>query len=153
MKANLMPGVSGVALALMAASLAVSSPVSAGQKAQLKARSVELVHCSGVNQCKGHNDCKTASNMCKGQGSCKGQGFVAAPAAACEAIGGKVVDPGMTMTVAASDLIHCNGVNSCKGHNDCKTASNACKGQGSCKGQGFVVLPAATCGNVGGTAG
>ena len=31
--------------------------------------------------------------------------------------------------------------------------TNACKGQGSCKGQGFVALPAATCGNVGGTAG
>lgn len=153
MKAHLIPGVSGAALALMAAGLAVSSPATATATKDKAAGSVELVHCSGVNSCKGHNDCKTAGNACKGQASCKGHGFVAAPAAACEAIGGKVIDPGKTTTVAESELVHCSGVNSCKGHNDCKTASNACKGQASCKGHGFVALPAATCANIGGTAG
>ena len=78
-------GFSGVALALMAASMAVSAPVNAGAKATSQ---VALAHCSGVNQCKGHNDCKTAANACKGQGSCKGQGFVTASAKACGDIGG-----------------------------------------------------------------
>lgn len=87
MNANLIPGFSGVALAMMAASMAMSSPAMAGTKAK-PAADVALVHCSGVNQCKGHNDCKTASNACKGQGSCKGQGFIALPASSCGNIGG-----------------------------------------------------------------
>lgn len=152
MKATLVPGFSGVALALMAASMAVSGPVAAGTGAKA-VDSVELVHCSGVNQCKGHNDCKTSTNACKGQGSCKGMGFVAAPKKACGNIGGKVIDRGHSMTVAASTLVQCMGVNACKGHNDCKTATNACKGHGSCKGKGFVDLPASTCDNIGGTVG
>ncbi len=47
--------------------------------------------------------------------------------------------------IAASDKVHCYGVNSCKGQADCKTTSNACKGQGSCKGQGFKGVTAAQC--------
>ncbi len=151
MKTNAISMISGISLAMMAAGLAGYAP--AGQAAA-KARTVELVHCSGVNSCKGHNDCKTAGNACAGQGSCKGQGFVAAGAAACTAMDGKV-EAGTKFKVAAAqaNMTHCMGVNSCKGHNDCKTASNACKGHGSCKGQGFVALPAATCAKVGGTAG
>lgn len=140
---------SGIALAVLAAGMA-SNAVQAKAKA---AASVDLVHCAGINSCKGHNDCSTADNSCKGEGSCKGQGFVAAPAEACAAVGGNVIDPGQSVAVAPSTFVHCMGVNVCKGHNDCKTAANACKGQGSCKGQGFIALPAATCGNIGGTAG
>jgi hypothetical protein len=154
MKANLINGFSGAALAVMAAGMAMSAPVSAGSKAKaVKAvdGEVVLVHCSGVNQCKGHNDCATASNACKGQGSCKGQGFVAASEKSCGDIGGKVIDAGKSVKVAASSQIQCYGLNQCKGHNDCKTASNACKGQGSCKGQGFVTLPAFSCSSAGGT--
>jgi uncharacterized membrane protein len=53
--------------------------------------------------------------------------------------------------VAASDKVHCYGVNSCKGQADCKTASNECKGQGSCKGQGFKGATAKACLDQGGT--
>ena len=80
-------GFSGVALAMMAASMAVSAPAGARAKAPAH-NDVALVHCAGVNQCKGHNDCKTASNACKGQGSCKGKGFVLLPAASCSNVGG-----------------------------------------------------------------
>lgn len=150
MNANLIPGFSGVALALMAAGMASSAPVAAAGMDKASAE-VALVHCSGVNSCKGHNDCKTADNACKGLGSCKGKGFVEATADACSAIGGTVSDAGMSTSVAASSQIHCFGVNTCKGHNDCKTADNACKGHGSCKGKGFIALPASSCSNVGGT--
>ena len=150
MKANLIPTVSGVALALMAAGVAFTTPAVAKSKPSGK---VELVHCSGVNACKGHNDCKTADNACKGQGSCKGKGFVAASEKACGDIGGTRVDPQVKFKAAASSQVQCHGVNACKGHNDCKTADNACKGHGSCKGKGFVALPAASCSNVGGTTG
>src|SRR5688500_4795789 len=92
---------SGAALALMAAGLASSSVPGQGKvKGAVVAGNVDLVHCSGVNACKGHNDCATAGNECKGHGSCKGQGFVAAPAAACDAIGGTVIDKGQSMSVA-----------------------------------------------------
>ncbi|MDI1252694.1 hypothetical protein [Thermomonas sp.] len=146
----------GATLAMLAAGLALSTPANAAggkDKSMAKAAvdQVALVHCSGVNQCKGHNDCKTAANACKGQGSCKGQGFVGATAAACGDVGGKVIDAGSSMKVAASSQIQCFGINQCKGHNDCHTANNACKGQGSCKGQGFVMLPAASCSNIGGS--
>lgn len=151
MKAQAFPMMSGTALALIAAGLAstmTTSPVLAGA-----AKKVTLQHCASVNSCKGHNDCSTATNACKGQGSCKGQGFVVATSAACSAMGGKIIDAKQSVKVAASSQIHCMGANVCKGHNDCKTAANACKGHGACKGQGFVALPAATCANVGGTAG
>lgn len=145
----------GATLAMLAAGLALSTPANAAGKDKAGAKAmtdeVALVHCSGVNQCKGHNDCKTAANACKGQGSCKGQGFVGASAKACGDVGGTVVDAGMSMKVAASSQIQCFGINQCKGHNDCKTADNACKGMGSCKGQGFVMLPSASCSNIGGS--
>ena len=146
----------GAALAMLAAGLAMSTPANAaGDKAKPMAKAaggqVALVHCSGVNQCKGHNDCGTASNACTGMGSCKGQGYVGATASACADLGGKIVHPGKSTKVAASSQIQCFGINQCKGHNDCKTTANACKGMGSCKGQGFVMLPSASCGNVGGS--
>ena len=152
MKSNPIHGFSGVALAVMAASLAISTPTAAFAKSKTVA-DVSLVHCSGVNTCKGHNDCKTANNACKGQGSCKGQGFVATTAEACGDLGGSVIDAGQSMKVASASQVQCFGVNTCKGHNDCKTADNACKGQGSCKGNGFVDLPKMSCSNVGGTTG
>lgn len=145
----------GATLAMLAAGLALSAPANAAggkDKAMAKpAAEVALVHCSGVNQCKGHNDCGTATNACKGMGSCKGQGYVGASASACADVGGKVIDAGSSMKVAASSQIKCFGINQCKGHNDCGTAANACKGMGSCKGKGFVMLPAASCGNLGGS--
>lgn len=49
------------------------------------------------------------------------------------------------IAVAASDKVHCYGVNECKGQADCKTATNECKGQGSCKGQGFKATTAKDC--------
>lgn len=55
--------------------------------------------------------------------------------------------------VAASDKVHCYGINSCKGQADCKTANHACKGQGSCKGQGFKGVSAAECLKEGGVIG
>lgn len=48
---------------------------------------------------------------------------------------------------AASDRVHCYGINSCKGTADCKTANNACKGQG------FKVISAAECLKQGGVIG
>ena len=49
------------------------------------------------------------------------------------------------VAVAASDKVHCYGVNDCKGQADCKTAKNECKGQGSCKGLGFKAAEAKVC--------
>lgn len=49
------------------------------------------------------------------------------------------------VAVAASDKVHCYGVNDCKGQADCKTAKNECKGQGSCKGLGFKGVTAKAC--------
>ncbi len=146
---NITTGLSGLSLALVAASLAsVSVPANAAGTAA----KAEVGHCMGVNSCKGHNDCKTAANACKGEGGCKGQGFVATTSDACTAMGGKM-DSGAKMAMADhADNVKCYGANACKGHNDCKTADNACKGQGSCKGQGFVSIPASTCTDVGGTA-
>jgi hypothetical protein len=59
----------------------------------------------------------------------------------------------MGSAVAASDKVHCYGVNSCKGSADCKTAEHACKGQNSCKGHGFKALDAKSCLSKGGTIG
>ena len=53
--------------------------------------------------------------------------------------------------VAASDKVHCYGVNQCKGSSDCKTAENACKGQNACKGHGFKAATAKDCLDMGGT--
>lgn len=49
------------------------------------------------------------------------------------------------VAVAASDKVHCYGVNECKGTADCKTADHACKGQNSCKAQGFKGTAAGEC--------
>ena len=49
------------------------------------------------------------------------------------------------MAVAATDQVHCYGVNSCKGKSDCKTAASGCKGMNSCKGQGFKAMGAKPC--------
>lgn len=57
------------------------------------------------------------------------------------------------VAVAASDKVHCYGVNECKGSADCKTAQNACKGQNGCKGQGFKGTNAKECLTKGGTIG
>ena len=51
----------------------------------------------------------------------------------------------MGKAIAASDMVHCYGVNACKGLNDCKTAANACKGQADCKGLGFKATKATEC--------
>ena len=56
----------------------------------------------------------------------------------------------MGKAIAASDTIHCYGVNACKGLNDCKTAANACKGQADCKGHGFKATKASECLSQGG---
>ena len=49
------------------------------------------------------------------------------------------------IAVAASDKVHCYGVNDCKGQADCKTAKNECKGQANCKGMGFKAASAKEC--------
>jgi hypothetical protein len=56
-------------------------------------------------------------------------------------------------SVAASDKVHCYGVNSCKGQADCKTAVNDCKGLNACKSQGFMGTTAKQCLDQGGTIG
>lgn len=142
-----LPKLSGVALAISAASL-----LSACATAETKpTASIDLVQCSGVNKCNGHNDCKTASNNCAGHASCKGQGFVLMPAKACADVGGSVSSNSAAKTISKTDLIHCSGVNKCSGHNDCKTATNACAGHASCKGQGFVATTTKSCADIGGT--
>jgi uncharacterized membrane protein len=57
------------------------------------------------------------------------------------------------VAVAASDKVHCYGVNECKGTADCKTAEHACKGQNSCKAQGFKGTAAGECLSKNGTIG
>lgn len=49
------------------------------------------------------------------------------------------------LAVAASDKVHCYGLNACKGQADCKTANNACKGHNACKTQGFKGVTAKSC--------
>ena len=55
--------------------------------------------------------------------------------------------------VAASDKVHCYGINSCKGQAECKTAVNDCKGLNACKSQGFKASTAKSCLDQGGTIG
>ncbi len=144
-----LPKLSGVAMALAAASL-LPGCASNGSNSGAAVETVNLVQCSGVNKCNGHNDCKTAKNSCAGHAACKGQGFVMMPAKACTDVGGKITSPS-GKNVATADLIHCSGVNVCKGHNDCKTANNSCAGHASCKGQGFVATTKKSCDDIGGT--
>jgi hypothetical protein len=75
---------SGVVLAIGAASLFALTP------AISTAASSHMVHCSGVNACKGKSSCKSSSNACKGQNTCKGTGFVAMSKSQCEQVGGKI---------------------------------------------------------------
>ena len=143
---KILPKLSGVALAISAASL-VSGCASTETKST---SSVDLVQCNGVNKCNGYNDCKTAKNNCAGHASCKGQGFVLMPAKACGDVGGVADSNTGEKSVSTTDLVHCSGVNMCKGHNDCKTATNACAGHASCKGTGFVATTAKSCDDIGG---
>ena len=55
------------------------------------------------------------------------------------------------VAVAASDKVHCYGVNDCKGNSDCKTTQSSCKGQNACKGNGFKGVTAKACLDSGGT--
>lgn len=150
MKPVFKSSMTGIAIALAAASMAACAYTGGGKAAT--GNTTDLVHCYGVNKCKGMNDCKTAGNACGGKASCKGHGFVAMPSKACADVGGKQKDS-WEGSVSKADLIHCNGVNICGGHNDCKTANNACAGKASCKGQGFVVTTAKSCSSIGGTKG
>lgn len=155
MKAQTTKNITGVALAMAAATLAgcnATSGDNASGAPMVSANTTDMVHCYDVNVCKGHNDCKTADNACKGHASCKGTGFVAMPSKSCSDIGGKVSQE-WTGSVATADLSHCYGVNVCKGHNDCKTANNACRGHASCKGTGFVNMNPSACTDVGGRTG
>lgn len=47
--------------------------------------------------------------------------------------------------IAASDTVHCYGVNECAGTADCATANHDCKGMNDCSGQGFLALTAGEC--------
>ncbi len=49
------------------------------------------------------------------------------------------------LAVAATDTVHCYGVNTCQGTADCATTAHACKGQNSCRGQGFKAMTAKEC--------
>ena len=152
MKQAMIPAISGVALAMVAAGCASNGSTGGTGAIASNANSTDLVHCYGVNVCGGHNDCASADHACAGQGSCKGTGFVGMPSKACADVGGEVKDE-WRGSIAKSDLVHCYDVNVCGGHNDCKTAENACAGQGSCKGTGFVAMPAKACGDIGGKVG
>lgn len=146
-------GTTGIALALAAAGLlSVGTSFTAQADLGDKGKTVDIVHCYGVNQCGGHNDCKTADNACAGKAGCKGHGFVTMSTKACSDLGGALKDS-WRGTVAKVDLKHCYGVNQCKGHNDCKTADNACAGQAACKGHGFIATPAKACEDIGGEVG
>jgi hypothetical protein len=140
---------SGISMAVAAAALLSGCAMNNGPD-QTAGATTDLVHCYDVNVCKGHNDCKTADNACAGFASCKGTGFVAMPSKSCKDVGGSIKDKWVGQANVA-DLVHCHGVNICKGHNDCKTAENACAGQASCKGTGFVMSPAKSCADIGGT--
>lgn len=74
---------SGISIAITAASLFAAAPLQAGS-------SGENIRCHGVNSCKGHGSCATANNQCAGQNNCKGKGVLEMSKAACEAAGGSV---------------------------------------------------------------
>jgi len=57
------------------------------------------------------------------------------------------------MSVAATDTVHCYGVNTCSGTADCATTTHECKGQNSCRGQGFKAMTAVACLTAGGVIG
>lgn len=72
----------GMVLAIGAASVFALSPVVATAKGSSK------VHCYGVNACKGKGGCKSVNNACRGKNACKGKGFVTVSKAKCEKLGG-----------------------------------------------------------------
>ncbi|TPW05185.1 MAG: hypothetical protein FD125_835 [bacterium] len=57
------------------------------------------------------------------------------------------------LAVAATDRVHCYGVNTCNGTADCATTAHECKGQNSCRGQGFKAMTAQACLTAGGVIG
>ena len=57
------------------------------------------------------------------------------------------------LAVAATDTVHCYGVNTCSGTADCATTAHECKGQNSCRGQGFKAMTAKACLDASGTIG
>ena len=71
----------GYAIALTAATMLASAPVSA-ENYNTKGK------CMGVNACSGQSACKTATSSCKWLNSCKGQGWAEMKQAACEDAGG-----------------------------------------------------------------
>jgi len=71
----------GYALALAAATMLSSAPVSAESYGAVG-------KCMGINACSGQSACKTATSSCKGLNSCKGQGWVEMKEKACKAAGG-----------------------------------------------------------------
>ena len=57
------------------------------------------------------------------------------------------------LAVAATDTVHCYGVNTCNGTADCATTAHECKGHNSCRGQGFKAMTAQACLTAGGVIG
>ena len=51
---------------------------------------------------------------------------------------------------AATETVHCLGVNACKGMSSCMTADSSCAGQNSCKGKGYVEMSRKACEQIGG---
>ena len=75
--------VSGVSLALLAASLFATAPLAADNSAKTTGK------CFGVNACKGKSSCRSQGHTCKSQNACKGQGFVRVTKDTCDQIGGR----------------------------------------------------------------
>jgi uncharacterized membrane protein len=46
---------------------------------------------------------------------------------------------------AATEKVHCYGINKCKGTGDCSGKGHKCAGQNACKGQGHINLPTDVC--------
>jgi hypothetical protein len=82
--------VTGVALAIGAASMFAFAPAFAADEATT---TTTMVKCNGGNACKGQSACKTATNSCKGQNSCKGKGMTSVSSKEeCEKAGGTVAE-------------------------------------------------------------
>ena len=76
---NSVKKITGIALALAAASMFMTVAVPSASADEAK------VMCEGVNACKGKGACKSASNACKGQNACKGHGMSEMTKAECDA--------------------------------------------------------------------
>jgi uncharacterized membrane protein len=77
-----------------------------------------------------------------------GKGMLIAAAAASLIASGAV--KARAAENAASDMVHCSGVNDCKGHGECAGAGHGCAGKNACKGQGWVKMSKADCEKKGG---